>query len=564
MFCRNSVQQISMTDPLLNMPKYLQEILLKSWAHTFQQYIFSNINEDRFAVLYSENHATRPNSPVNVIIGLLILKEIFSHTDDELIGSLHFDMRYQYALKTTSYDKQPVSINTLYNFRNRLYEYEKQTGIDLIQQEVEEQAKLIAKHLKVDNKKIRMDSLMVSSSCKKLSRIELVYSVNAKLVKLLYKIADYAIPEECKAYLEKGHKNDTIYRTRDQEAEGKLEFLLKQSQILSKAGQQEGTIVTNSEEYQLLSRMLAEQLKVDNSGKAVPKAGSEITSESLQNPTDPDATYRKKYGGNIGYVANVAEAVSDESSVIINYDLKPNTYSDSKFADDLIETLSQDLGSDDDRIQVLIDGAYFEQEKAETASAKGIDLIPGELVGRKPSENKLSYAQFALNLDKNVVDKCPAGQAPVESYYDEQGKSYTAKFDKEQCINCPHRSNCPAKDQRKNTIVRFSEKRYKTDLQRLKMSDPEYIKLTNQRAGIEGIPSVLRRKYDVDHMPIRGLVRSKIWFGFKIAAYNIKKLLKHAISSGLNPFLNVILHLFYKLYQIARVLFSMNKMILVH
>ena len=146
-----------------------------------------------------------------MIIGLLILKEIFNHTDEELIGCLHFDKRYQYALQTTSYDKQPVSINTLYNFRNRLYEYEKATGSDLIQQEVEEQAKLIAQYLKVDNKKVRMDSLMVSSSCKKLSRIELIYSVNAKLVKLLDKVAADSIPDVCKGYLEKGHKNDTIY-----------------------------------------------------------------------------------------------------------------------------------------------------------------------------------------------------------------------------------------------------------------------------------------------------------------------------------------------------------------
>jgi len=64
MFCRNNVQQISISDPLLNMSNYLQEILEKSWAHTFQQYIFPNINEDRFAVLYSDNHASRPNSPL--------------------------------------------------------------------------------------------------------------------------------------------------------------------------------------------------------------------------------------------------------------------------------------------------------------------------------------------------------------------------------------------------------------------------------------------------------------------------------------------------------------------
>jgi hypothetical protein len=153
---------MTLTDPLNTMPQYLKNILLKSWAHPFQKYIFPNINEKRFAVLYSENHATRPNSPVHVNVGLLILKEIFHLPDEDLIGSLHFDTRFQYALRTTSFEKQPVSINTLTNFRARLYDYEIETGIDLIQQEVEELVEVIAKYLKIDNKKVRMDSFMVS------------------------------------------------------------------------------------------------------------------------------------------------------------------------------------------------------------------------------------------------------------------------------------------------------------------------------------------------------------------------------------------------------------------
>ena len=180
MFCRNNVQQISLTDPINNMPKYLKDILEKSWDNGFQKHMLPNINEKRFSVIYSVNYASRPNSPVNIIIGLLILKEIFQLSDVELIGSLHFDIIYQYVLIITSYEKKPISINTLINFRNRLVEYEKSTGIDLIQLEVESQADYITKFLKVDNKKVRMDSLMVSSSCKKSTRLESVYNVNAK------------------------------------------------------------------------------------------------------------------------------------------------------------------------------------------------------------------------------------------------------------------------------------------------------------------------------------------------------------------------------------------------
>ena len=65
------------------------------------------------------------------------------------------------------------------------------------------------------------------------------------------------------------------------------------------------------------------------------------------------------------------------------------------------------------------------------------------------------------------------------------------------------------------------------------MKTKEYINLTNQRAGVEGIPSVFRRVYNVDNMPVRGLVRSKIWFEFKIAASNVKKLFKRVKMAGI-------------------------------
>ncbi len=160
MFLKNISQQINFDDPLQTMPKYSKNILINSWAEPFQTHIFPSINEERFSVLYSDNIATRPNTPVNIIIGLFLLKALFQLSDEELIGSLYFDVRYQYALRTTSYEKQPISINTLTNFRTRLVEYETKTGIDLLKLEVEEQADLIATYLNIDN---NMDSLMVKT-----------------------------------------------------------------------------------------------------------------------------------------------------------------------------------------------------------------------------------------------------------------------------------------------------------------------------------------------------------------------------------------------------------------
>lgn len=83
---------------------------------------------------------------------------------------------------------------------------------------------------------------MVSSSCKALSPIELVYSVNVKLIKTLSKLA----------------------------------FLLNQSQILYSASLKADDKVTKTEDFLLLSRMLIEQLDENEIGDLFPKLGSEI------------------------------------------------------------------------------------------------------------------------------------------------------------------------------------------------------------------------------------------------------------------------------------------------
>lgn len=51
------------------------------------------------------------------------------------------------------------------------------------------------------------------------------------------------------------------------------------------------------------------------------------------------------------------------------------------------------------------------------------------------------------------------------------------------------------KAQKKDNVVRFSEKRFMTDVQR-QMVTAEYIKTISQRAGVKDVPSVFRRMSD--------------------------------------------------------------------
>lgn len=58
--------------------------------------------------------------PINVIIGALIIKKIFQLTDEQIVEAPPFDIRYQYVLHITNFDKQPFNDHTLGRFHARL------------------------------------------------------------------------------------------------------------------------------------------------------------------------------------------------------------------------------------------------------------------------------------------------------------------------------------------------------------------------------------------------------------------------------------------------------------
>ncbi|MDE7323911.1 MAG: hypothetical protein K2N73_14585 [Lachnospiraceae bacterium] len=47
-------------------------------------------DEKRFSALYSDK-ASRPNTLVKVIVGVLIIKELFDYSDDEMVENLMLD-----------------------------------------------------------------------------------------------------------------------------------------------------------------------------------------------------------------------------------------------------------------------------------------------------------------------------------------------------------------------------------------------------------------------------------------------------------------------------------------
>lgn len=118
------------------------------------------------------------------------------------------------------------------------------------------------------------------------------------------------------------------------------------------------------------------------------------------------------------------------------------------------------------------------------------------------------------------------GNVPVKTTFYPKTGMCRALFARECCEKCPHREECKAREQKKNYAVHVSANMAERAGYLAKLSTGEYRQLTRKRNAIEGIPSVLRRRYHVDNIPVFGYLRSRQFFLFKVGAYNFNKLLK--------------------------------------
>jgi hypothetical protein len=512
----NGSQQISMSDRLSNLTERERRFLDKTWAKPFAEKVFPLIDEAKFEVLYCSDNG-RPNTPVNVVVGSLFLKEMTQLTDEELLEDILLDIRYQYALHLTSSEEIPFSDRTVSRFRERLYLHEMETGEDLLRDEIERLSAELAKLMKIGGTLKRMDSLMVSSSCKKMGRLELIYTCISNLVKALIESGESALlPEHLLKYAQKGDKNSVCYRLQNDEIKPRLETVTADAFELFELA---GALNIDHKEYELLKRLLDDQT---DDGQLKPN--NKIKPTSLQNPSDEDATYRKKSGkGYQGYSANVVEDCGENGNIITQYSFDINLHSDSSFAAETIEA----LGIQEEKTVLIADGAYASDSNFNEAEKNNIELVTTALLGEKPSE---IVADF--KIEGNTIISCPAGHAPIGCKYNEDKEQYRAHFDKATCESCQNRDQCPVVMQKKTALVRVSALTISRAEYAKKLSTEEYKDYARKRNGVEGVPSILRRRYGVDRMPVRGLLRSKMWFGFKIGAINIKRVIIAALKHG--------------------------------
>lgn len=522
-FVANNTQQLTLTDSTFNLTDREKRVLEKSWAKTFAETVFPAIDESIFSVLYSDK-ASRPNTPVNVIVGALILKEALGDTDDELVEALMFDVRYQYALHTTSFEEQPLSDRTLSRFRARVLAYETEHDVDLIHECVVKIAKEIAGFMNISPNRQRMDSLMIAANIKNLSLLELFYTCVSNLAKIMNK-QEGLLPDKQHHYIEKDDFNRCIYHNRDLDAVERTLTVMHDAEELIAICDRTGDFDDTSE-YQLLIRLLKEQtiLDDDETRRLREKEEKENPSEVLLNPSDPEATFRYKAGSkHLGYVGNVIESAGENGSLVTDYAYEQNTYADNQFMKDYLEQQE----TFEDGAFIVADGAYSGEENSRLSASHNLKLVTTNFTGIKPDD---IYADFKFTEDGKTLLSCANDCVPSSCRYESSNDCSIAYFKMEECNSCPYKDRCHPHFLKTKVRKSVSWKAVGRANQLKYMKTEEFKHYAHFRNGVEAIPSLLRRKYHVDKIPAHGKNRTRFHFGFKIAALNFQKLLDYTNS----------------------------------
>jgi hypothetical protein len=144
-----------------------------AWHNVFLDQVVKRVSEERFVELFDEATG-RPNAPLRVLVGMLILKEGFGWRDEELFEAVHFNLLVRRALGLLNLtDEVPVE-STYYLFKQRLYAHPVETGVNLLQEVFQELTRDQAKRLGVVGEKLRMDSTLLGSNLAACTRLQLI------------------------------------------------------------------------------------------------------------------------------------------------------------------------------------------------------------------------------------------------------------------------------------------------------------------------------------------------------------------------------------------------------
>ena len=152
------------------------------------------------------------------------------------------------------------------------------------------------------------------------------------------------------------NRNQVIYHNSKTPQEIKIQKIIDDTVGLLPKCKEDYEATTD---YQLLERAINEQTKNDKGKRILKTKEDAMPSDILQNPSDPDATYRFKAGkSHKGYSANIVEAVDAKGSVLTDYQYDVNIRSDASFVKEYIENSA----NSEESVMLITDGAYAGEE----------------------------------------------------------------------------------------------------------------------------------------------------------------------------------------------------------
>ncbi|MDA3955230.1 transposase [Oceanispirochaeta sp.] len=499
-----------------------------SWAPVFYQEYFCRLDESVFSVLYSTKKS-RPNTPINLLVAFETLKSGFSISDEKLYNHFLFDLQFRYALGLHDFDEGHFELRTIYNFRAALAAYEAEHGVNLIRLASEQITDEQLKQFQMRTGLQRMDSTMVQSNIRKMSRLQL-------LVEIIHRFHRMLSENEKKKHEELFHsyiKQDSLhycYKLERDEVAGRVENLgcdlAKMLEIFhGRYGAEKG--------YLDAKQVFREHFCIKESVSIKDK--KELNGRCLQSPDDAEATFRtKSRESSRGYVANITETCDskNELQLITTVSVAPNVTDDQELLVGDVENLS-------DRMELetlLSDAGYTGAVAADAVTKHNVELKVSGIKGRKKKyANTLGLEDFRLSTDESGEVKeivCPQGFSgevrPTKTEH-----RFTAGFDGSDCEVCPMKEDCPAKRLKKRNlfVLHFTTSDVRVAQQRMQVAECGR-KVLNKRASVESTVRSVIHPFGghLCKMPVRGRHRITNMTILSAMMVNV-----HRITRYLNP-----------------------------
>ncbi len=513
--------------------------LKKTWAQPFRDKILPLIDEEIFKDLFHA-HIGAPNKSIRTMVGLLLLKEQYDMTDNEIIENFEFNAQWHYAFDVSP-SEADICRKTVHTFRTKLIESKLDKNI------FNSITDGIAQAAKIDFSHQRTDSTHIISNMKQLQRLGLFVKTIESFLKRLKKKAPSRIDRLPKRFHERYLDREGYFAdSKSSKSKRRIEASAKDVWYLLDA-YREIKEITRLKEYKRLERLFSEQCKMaDGDGQSeelvelkVPKskkAEDKIPTNSLQSPFDEDATYGHK---GKGYELQLSETCSDDNAfqLITDVEVTDSCGSDHNEVSPTINRLD-DSGKLPERLYA--DSGYINTANIELAEEQGVELY-GPLSGPIGNEEHLHLEDFELDELGNVL-ACPAGHAPIETKKRKDKAGFvTDTFDRTHCECCEHADSCPVfRDERyrerkhptrkrggrKNQKLRTTKRNRKIALQRKKQKTKNFKQAYKIRSGIEATNSELKRCHGLNDIKIRGKTKVRFVSYLKATALNMKRFAK--------------------------------------